>query len=117
MNQVIDVYEVGPRDGFQNLKTYLPLEEKLQVIDEIIQAGVRHVQITSFVSPKAIPQMKDAKEVAAARLEKYKDVDFLALVPNLRGAQTAWETGIKKVSYVVSLSASHNRANINRSHE
>lgn len=117
MNQVIDVYEVGPRDGFQNLKTYLPLEEKLQVIDEIIQAGVRHVQITSFVSPKAIPQMKDAKEVAAACLEKYKDVDFLALVPNLRGAQTAWETGIKKVSYVVSLSASHNRANINRSHE
>ena len=79
MNQVIDVYEVGPRDGFQNLKTYLPLEEKLQVIDEIIQAGVRHVQITSFVSPKAIPQMKDAKEVAAACLDRGFGQGFVAL--------------------------------------
>lgn len=117
MNKQIDIYEVGPRDGFQNLKTYIPLEKKLKIIDDLIASGVKHLQITSFVSPKAIPQLKDAAEVARLCLEKYKNVDFFALVPNLRGAQTAWEVGIRKISYVVSLSESHNRANINRTHE
>lgn len=117
MNQTVEVYEVGPRDGFQNLRDYIPLEEKLRIIDGIIQAGVRHVQVTSFVSPKAIPQMKGAREVAETCLSRYHDVDFLALVPNLRGAQLAWESGIRRVSYVVSLSESHNKANINRTHE
>ena len=117
MNKQIDIYEVGPRDGFQNLRTYIPLEEKLKIIDDLVASGIKHIQITSFVSPKAIPQMKDAAEVARICLEKYKNVDFFALVPNLRGAQTAWEVGIRKISYVVSLSASHNKANINRTHE
>ncbi len=117
MKKQIEIYEVGPRDGFQNLKTYIPLEEKLKIIDEMVSSGVKHIQITSFVSPKAIPQLKDASDVAKACLEKYENVDFLALVPNLRGAQIAWEVGIRKISYVVSLSASHNKANINRTHE
>lgn len=117
MNKQIEVYEVGPRDGFQNLKTYIPLEEKLKIIDHLVASGVKHIQITSFVSPKAIPQLKDAAELAKICLEKYKDIDFLALVPNLRGAQTAWEVGIRKISYVVSLSESHNKANINRTHK
>lgn len=117
MNKQIEIYEVGPRDGFQNLKTYIPLEEKLKIIDDLVASGVKHIQITSFVSPKAIPQLKDATDVAKVCLEKYKNVDFLALVPNLRGAKMAWEVGIKKISYVVSLSASHNKANINRTHE
>ena len=56
MNKQIDIYEVGPRDGFQNLKTYIPLEKKLKIIDDLIASGVKHLQITSFVSPKAIPQ-------------------------------------------------------------
>lgn len=117
MKQKIEIYEVGPRDGFQNLKEYIPQDEKLRIIDGIIRSGVRHIQITSFVSPKAIPQLRDSKEIAATCMEKYTDVDFLALVPNLYGASVAWETGIKKVSYVVSLSESHNKANINRTHE
>lgn len=113
----IDIYEVGPRDGFQNISSYIPLNTKLSIIDKILESGVRHMQITSFVSPKAIPQMKDAQELAAICLEKYSDIDFSVLVPNLRGAVTAWETGIRKISYVVSLSQSHNLANINRTHE
>ncbi len=117
MKKQIEIYEVGPRDGFQNLKTYIPLEEKLKIIDDLVQSGIQHIQITSFVSPKAIPQLKDAADVAKACLEKYKNVDFLALVPNLRGAKIAWEVGIRKISYVVSLSKSHNKANINRTHE
>ena len=117
MKQFIEVFEVGPRDGFQNLSEYLPSEEKLALIYGMVESGVQHIQLTSFVSPKAIPQMKDAKEIVAACLEKYRSVDFFALVPNLYGAKTAWEAGIKKVSYVVSLSESHNKANINRTHE
>lgn len=117
MKNEVEIYEVGPRDGFQNLKEYVPLQNKLEIIDDIIGSGVTHVQITSFVSPKAIPQMADAAEVAAACIEKYPEIDFMALVPNLRGAGRAWECGIRNVAFVVSLSESHNKANINSTHE
>lgn len=118
MNKKIEVYEVGPRDGFQNLKKYIPLEQKQKVVEDLIASGVKHIQLTSFVSPKAIPQLKDAAEISSYFIEKYgNQVDFLALVPNLFGAKTAWETGIRTISYVVSLSLSHNKANINRTHE
>jgi len=113
----VDIYDVDPRDGFQNVKEYIPADKKLEIIDGLIEAGMKHVQITSFVSPKAIPQMKDAGEVARACVAKYPDVDLFALVPNLRGAQNAWEAGIKSISYVVSLSLSHNQANIRKTHE
>lgn len=116
MSERIELYEVGPRDGFQNIKEYIPLETKLEIIDGMIAAGLQHIQITSFVSPKAIPQMRDARELAARCLERHPEVDFFALIPNLRGAQTARELGMKNLSYVVSLGESHNRANINRSH-
>jgi len=112
----IKICEVGPRDGFQSVSDYIPMQTKLSVIEKIIEAGVTSIQVTSFVSPKAIPQMQDAEELAKVCLEKYPQADFSALVPNLFGAKTAAETGIKKISYVVSLSESHNRANIRRSH-
>lgn len=115
--QKIDIIEVGPRDGFQNLPDFLPTEKKLSIIDGIIAAGVRHMQITSFVSPKAVPQMRDAREVAAACIKNHPDLDLFALVPNFRGAQTAAELGMQKVTTVISLSLSHNRANINQTHE
>lgn len=113
MNKNIDIIEVGPRDGFQNIKEYIPIEIKKKVIDGLVSAGLRKIQITSFVSPKAIPQMKDAVELADYCLEKYPEIDLFALIPNLRGAKTAWEHGMKKVTGVVSLSESHNKANIN----
>ncbi len=112
----IQIYEVGPRDGFQNLCDYIEAEKKLEIIDRIVDAGVKRMQITSFVSPKAISQMKDADIVAKACISKYRDVMLSALVPNLRGAQSAWESGIRNISYVVSLSESHNQVNIRRSH-
>ena len=113
----IDIYEVGPRDGFQNIKEYIPAATKKEIIDGLIASGIKHIELTSFVSPKAIPQLKDAQDIARACLETYPDVDFLALVPNLRGAQTAADVGIQRIAYVVSLSESHNKANINRTHE
>ena len=116
-NKRIEICEVGPRDGFQSVCNYIPMQTKLSVIERIIEAGVKSIQITSFVSPKAIPQMQDAEELAKVCLERYPQADFSALVPNLFGANMAAETGLKKISYVVSLSESHNRANIRRSHE
>lgn len=113
----INVLEVGPRDGFQNLKQMLPAEKKLEIIDGLIDTGIKQLEVTSFVSPKAIPQMKDAKEVATHCLEKHPDVKFYALAPNMRGVKNAWEAGIRHISYVISLSESHNKANINRTHE
>ncbi len=113
----VTLYEVGPRDGFQNVAAYIPLEDKFRVVAGLVAAGMKHIQVTSFVSPKAIPQMKDARELAAMSLESFPDADLFALVPNLRGAESAWECGMKWVSYVVSLSASHNQANIRRTHE
>lgn len=115
--KAIEIYEVGPRDGFQNQKVYIPKENKLLIIDAIAASGVKHIQVTSFVSPKAIPQMADSAEVAAACVEKYPELSLYALAPNLRGAYNAWNAGIKHIFYVVSLSASHNKANINRTHE
>ena len=117
MGKKIELIEVGPRDGFQNLKEYLPAEKKIEIIEALIDAGVKHMQITSFVSPKAIPQMKDAVDVAQAILPKYPDIDAFALVPNYRGAQSAHEVGMKKVTNVISLSKSHNMANIRRTHD
>lgn len=117
MEQHIDIVEVGPRDGFQNLCAFLPTDKKLEFIDGMIQAGIRHMQITSFVSPRAIPQMKDAADIASCCLERYPELDLFALVPNLKGAQRASELGMKKVSNVISLSATHNQANIRRTHE
>lgn len=113
----IDIVEVGPRDGFQNIKEYIPIEEKLKIIEGLIESGIKHIQHTSFVSPKAVPQMKDAGEITRILLEEYPNFDFFPLVPNLYGARTAYDLGIRKVSYVLSLSERHNKANINRSHE
>lgn len=117
MARKIEIVEVGPRDGFQNLCDYIPAEDKLRFIDGLAEAGIKHIQITSFVSPKAIPQMRDATEVAREALARHPDLDLFALVPNLRGAQTAKDAGLNKVSNVISLSESHNKANIRRTHE
>ena len=118
MDKKINIVEVGPRDGFQSVKgDFIPTELKKEIIDMLVDAGVRHIEYSSFVSPKAIPQLADAAAVTEYVLEKYPQVDLMALVPNMRGATNAHELGVKKVCNVVSYSASHNKANINRTHE
>ena len=113
----IHIYEVGPRDGWQNVSEPVSTEEKKKIIDVLADAGVSHIQICSFVSHRAIPQMRDAKEVAEYCVSRYPNMDLMALVPNLRGAKDAQESGIRHLSYVVSLSESHNKVNINRTRE
>lgn len=115
--KTIQFVEVGPRDGFQNVKEFIPTKTKLEIIEKMIAAGVKNIQITSFVSPKAIAQMKDAKEIADVITKKYPQVHLWALVPNFKGAQLAWESGLKNTNYVISVSESHNKANVNKTRD
>lgn len=118
MSKFIHIAEIGPRDGFQSVScAMIPTETKLEIIEAILASGVKKLQCTSFVSPKAIPQMQDASEIVKTVLAKHPEVDLFALVPNFRGAQSAVEAGLKKVSPVISLSPSHNQNNIRRTHE
>lgn len=111
----VQVVDVGPRDGFQNLKEFIPTDVKLRVIDGMAAAGVKQMEITSFVNPRAVPQMADAGEVAKATVEKYgESVRLIALVPNARGAENAMQSGLRDITYVISVSESHNKANVNR---
>lgn len=115
--QKVKILECGPRDGWQNLKRVLPTEEKLKYIDGLFACGLESVEITSFVSPKSIPQMVDAGEVAHYCVEEYPDKELVALVPNFKGAELARAAGLKNLTYVISVSESHNKANINRTHD
>lgn len=113
----ISITEVGPRDGFQNLKQFIPTPVKQQVIDSIVSAGVKSMEMTSFVHPKAIPQMADAKDIAVETLEKHPGIKAIALIPNLKGAQNACAAGVKEMTYVISASEKHNMENVNRTKE
>lgn len=75
----VQLVEVGPRDGFQSVKEFIPTETKKKVIDMLVAAGCKKIQATSFVNPKAIPQMADAAEIAEYVLKTYPDVSFYAL--------------------------------------
>lgn len=111
----IEIIEIGPRDGFQNVTEFIPTEKKKEIIERLIEAGVKRMQLTSFVSPKHIPQMQDAEEIVKYFINKYKDIRFFALVPNYRGAKRAFDIGLREITYVISVSEGHNRANVNRS--
>lgn len=116
MGKKIQFVEVGPRDGFQNVKEYISVENKCKIIEGLIGSGVKRMEITSFMSPKAIPQLRDAAEIVERTLAVHKndEVEFYALVPNVFGAKAAKKAGLKEVAAVISVSESHNKANINR---
>lgn len=117
MNKKVKIVEIGPRDGFQNVKEFIPTEVKLEIIDKLVDSGYSKIQITSFVSPKAIAQMRDSAIITKTVLERYEGVEFFALVPNFYGAKAAVEAGLKEITPVMSLSLSHNMANVKRTHE
>lgn len=107
----IHVVEVGPRDGFQMETKFIPTELKIEVIDLLGKAGLEKIEVTSFVSPNVIPQMRDAAEVMS-RIERFPGVCHTALIPNLKGAQRALEAGVEVVRVVVCLSETYNRRNV-----
>ncbi|SCM83713.1 Hydroxymethylglutaryl-CoA lyase YngG [uncultured Sporomusa sp.] len=110
--QEVEIIEVCPRDGFQNIKTPIPAETKIEIIDKLVGCGFKWIEATSFVHPKAIPQMADAAQVLQTVKEKHAGkVSFIALAPNLFGAQRAIEAGADAITFVISASEKHNLEN------
>jgi len=109
----VDVREVGMRDGLQ-LEDPVPLDAKLEMLEALVATGVRRIEATSFVSPKAVPALADADQVAA-ELSRWAGVFWSALVANPRGAVRAVDSGVANLEYVVSASDGHSRANAGRS--
>jgi hydroxymethylglutaryl-CoA lyase len=110
----IRVMEVGPRDGLQNEKVRVPARAKVSSIERLVEAGVRDVEIGSFVHPKWVPQMADTGQVAR-QIKRQPGVRYWALVPNQRGLELAQAAGLDHVAVFLSSSETHNRKNINRS--
>jgi len=110
----VRVYEVGPRDGLQNEAIPIPTDAKLQFIDLLTRAGLREIEATSFVSPKAVPQLADADELMA-RLERRPGVRYPVLVPNARGLDRAEAAGADALCVFTAASEPFARANINMS--
>ena len=108
----ISVREVGPRDGLQN-EDPVPTDAKIELIDRLSGTGVARIEAVSFVRPEAIPQMADASEVWQG-ITRAPSVRYSALVPNLRGAMRALDSGLTELEAVVSASDTHNRANVRR---
>src|SRR5258706_12355159 len=112
------INDVAVRDGFQIEKAFVPTATKIELINQLSRTGVHKIEVTSFVSPTAVPGLADANEVLAG-IDRVPGVLYVALVPNPRGAQNAAATARKpdEVNCGVSASETHNRANINRTHE
>ena len=107
----VQIVEVGPRDGFQNIGPFIPTETKIAMIRDLAAAGLRRMEVTSFVSPRAIPQLADAAEVLADVLARGTLLPQV-LVPNARYGHKAIEAGARFLSYVISISESHSRSNV-----
>ncbi len=107
----VTIVEVGPRDGFQMEKTFLPTELKVEVIDLLSEAGLTRIEATSFVSPKVIPQMADAAEVMS-RITRRRGTQYVALVPNLKGAARALAAKADALEVVIVASESYNQRNV-----
>ena len=110
------ISEVGPRDGLQSIKSIMPTEEKNAWIDALYKAGVREIEVGSFVPAKLLPQMADTAEVVR-HAKTLPGLTVMALVPNLRGAQAAIEAGVHKHTIPVSASAAHSLANVRKTRE
>jgi hydroxymethylglutaryl-CoA lyase len=109
----VSVYEVSPRDGLQNERATVPLRSKLRLIDALVRAGLTRIEITSFVSPKWIPQLADGDEVAQ-HAKAPPGVTFSALCPNARGLARARAAGLGEIAVFISASETHNRKNVNK---
>ncbi len=110
----VTICDVGVRDGFQIEHQFIATETKIEVIDALIAAGLRKLEVASFVSPRAVPQMADAAAVYAG-IDKSRNPELVCLVPNLRGAENAVKAGVKTILLFVSASETHNITNVNRS--
>ncbi|NLK87576.1 MAG: hydroxymethylglutaryl-CoA lyase [Clostridiaceae bacterium] len=112
----VSIFEVGPRDGLQPEPEFIPTEKKIELVNMLTDAGCQRIEVTSFVHPKWVPQMADAKAVVAG-IRRREGVVYNALIPNMRGLELAIECGLKEVVTIMSTSESHNKKNLNMSRE
>jgi len=110
--KAVKIVEVGPRDGLQNEKTIIDTATKLDFICKLVEAGLKYIEVTSFVHPKAIPQLYDALDVVKG-LPSSAGVHFSALVPNMKGLDRALESGIREIAVFTATSDTFTRRNIN----
>lgn len=109
----VEIFEVGPRDGLQPEPVFIDTQKKIDLVDMLTDAGLKKIEVTSFVHPKWVPQLADAKEVFA-NIKRKESVTYSALIPNMRGLEIAIETGLDEVVTIMSTSESHNKKNLNR---
>lgn len=113
MSASVEIVEVGPRDGYQGIGPFIPTSRKLELLDRLVRAGVRRIEIGSFVSPKALPQLADTPEILAA-CGGFPGMEPQILVPNERWGRAAIEAGSRFLAFVLSVSEAHNRNNVRR---
>ena len=113
----LDILEVGPRDGLQNLREFVETKQKIELIRRLAASGLSHIQLGAFVSPRAVPQFGNIQEVAREVMASIPWVRFSALVPNRKGAADALSCGIREISFVFSVSKAHNQSNVGKTHE
>lgn len=109
----VSVYEVSPRDGLQNEAVTVPTTRKVRLIEALSASGLKRIEITSFVSPKWVPQLADGDEVARIT-PLVEGVEYSALCPNARGLQRALDAGMKEIAVFISASETHNLKNVNK---
>ena len=114
MSNRVMINEVSPRDGLQNQTAHLSLAEKLELINALVAAGIKSIEATSFVSPKAVPQLADA-DLLFPKLPYREQVSYSALVPNARGLDRAVIAGVREIAVVLSATDTMNQRNINMS--
>lgn len=107
----IHLQEVGTRDGLQAESAFVPTEDKIALVDALSEAGLSKIEVTAFVSPKAIPALRDAEQVLR-EIRRQPGVVYSALVPNVRGAERAVESRADELNLVMSASESHNQSNL-----
>lgn len=109
----VNIIEVGPRDGLQNEKVNVCLKDKQKYIELLSESGLNTIEVTSFVSPKAVPQMADATELFETIDGKISDINLPCLVPNIKGYKLAREAGVKEISLFSATSSEFTKKNIN----
>ena len=114
MSERVEINEVVLRDGLQNEPSFVPTEDKVRLADRLSATGVRRIEVSSFVSPKAIPNLRDAADVFHG-LRRAPHVRYTALVPNIRGAERALECAVDEINLVMSIGERHNLANMRMS--
>ncbi|MDO5529150.1 MAG: hydroxymethylglutaryl-CoA lyase, partial [Paracoccus sp. (in: a-proteobacteria)] len=112
MSQTAEIFEMGPRDGLQNEKRLIPAADKIALVDLLSGAGFRRIEVTSFVSPKWVPQMADAAEVMAG-IARRAGVSYAVLTPNLKGYEGARAARADEVAIFASASEGFSKANLN----